>query len=43
MNGPLYKLNKSVIDRFKIEALPTVIEGSGDKVVAREIKSLEIH
>ena len=43
VNGPLYKLNKSVIDRFKIEALPTVIEGSGDKVVAREIKSLEIH
>ncbi len=43
INGPLYKLNKSIIDRFKIESLPTVIEAIGDKVVAKEIKSMEVH
>lgn len=43
VNGPLYKLNKSIIDRFKLEALPTVIEGKGDHVIARELASGEVH
>ncbi len=43
VNGQVYKLNSSIIDRFKIEALPTVILESDNKIIAREIKSLEIH
>lgn len=43
VNGPLYKLNKSIVDRFKLEVLPTVIEGQGDHVVAKELASGEVH
>ncbi len=43
VNGPLYKLNKSIVDRFKLEALPTVIEGQSDHVVAKELASGEVH
>ena len=43
INGPLYKLNKSIVDRFKLEVLPTVIEGEGDHVVAKELASGEVH
>lgn len=43
VNGPLYKLNKSIMDRFKLEVLPTVIEGQGDHVVAKEFASGEVH
>lgn len=43
VNGPLYKLNKSIVDRFKLEVLPTVIEGQGDHVVAKELSSGEVH
>lgn len=43
INAPLYKLNKSIVDRFKLEALPTVIEGNGDQVVAKELASGEVH
>ena len=37
MNAPIYKLNKTIIDRFKIQALPSVVEGQGDAVLVREI------
>lgn len=43
INGPLYKLNQSIVDRFKLEALPTIIEGEGDHVVAKELASREVH
>lgn len=43
VNGPLYKLNKSIVDRFKLEVLPTVIEGQGDHVVAKELASGGVH
>ena len=43
VNGRLYKLNKSIVDRFKLEALPSVIEGEGDHVVVKEIVSGEVH
>lgn len=43
VNGPLYKLNKSIVNRFKLEALPTVIEGEGDHVIAKELASGEVH
>lgn len=43
VNGPLYKLNQDIINRFKIQALPSVIEGEGDHVVVREISAKELH
>jgi conjugal transfer pilus assembly protein TraW len=43
LNGPLYKLNQDIINRFKIQALPSVIEGEGDHVVVREIAARELH
>jgi conjugal transfer pilus assembly protein TraW len=43
VNGPLYKLNQDIINRFKIQALPSVIEGEGDHVVVREIAARELY
>jgi len=37
MNAPIYKLNKTIIERFKIQALPSVVEGQGDLILVREI------
>jgi conjugal transfer pilus assembly protein TraW len=37
MNAPLYKLNKTIVERFHIQALPSVVEGQGDSVLVREI------
>jgi conjugal transfer pilus assembly protein TraW len=37
MNAPIYKLNKTIIERFKIQALPSVVEGQGDSILVREI------
>ena len=37
MNAPIYKINKTIIDRFKIQALPSVVEGQGDSILVREI------
>jgi conjugal transfer pilus assembly protein TraW len=37
MNAPIYKLNKAIIERFKIQALPSVVEGQGDFILVREI------
>ena len=37
MGGPIYQLNKALLKRFQIQALPTVIEGSGDKLSVREM------
>jgi len=37
MNAPIYKLNKTVIERFHIQSLPSVVEGRGDSVLVREI------
>jgi conjugal transfer pilus assembly protein TraW len=37
MNAPIYKLNKTIVERFKIQALPSVVQGQGDGVVVREI------
>lgn len=37
MGAPVYQLNKALLKRFQIQALPTVIEGSGDKLSVREI------
>ncbi|PPD50733.1 MAG: hypothetical protein CTY16_01040 [Methylobacter sp.] len=37
MGGPIYQLNKALLKRFQIQALPTVIEGSGDNLSVREI------
>lgn len=39
LNGPLYKLNKQIVDRFQLQALPSLIEGQGDHVVVSEILS----
>lgn len=43
INGPLYKLNKTIVERFKLSVLPALIEGSGDHVVVKEIASGEVH
>jgi len=37
MGAPVYQLNKALLKRFQIQALPTVIEGSGDRLSVREI------
>lgn len=37
MGAPVYQLNKALLKRFQIQVLPTVIEGSGDKLSVREI------
>lgn len=37
MNAPIYKLNKTIIERFQIQALPSVVEGQGDTILVREI------
>ena len=37
MNAPIYKLNKTIIERFQIQALPSVVEGLGDTILVREI------
>lgn len=37
MNAPIYKLNKTIVERFQIQALPSVVQGQGDGVVVREI------
>ena len=37
MNAPLYKINKTIIDRFKIQALPSIVEGQGASILVREI------
>lgn len=37
MNAPIYKLNKAIVDRFKIKALPSIVEGRGDSIVVKEI------
>jgi conjugal transfer pilus assembly protein TraW len=37
MNAPIYKINKTIIERFKIRALPSLVEGQGNKVLVREI------
>jgi len=39
LNGPIYKLNKQIVDRFRLQALPSLIEGQGDHVVVSEILS----
>jgi len=37
MNAPIYKLNKTIIERFRIQSLPSVVEGQGDTILVREI------
>jgi conjugal transfer pilus assembly protein TraW len=37
MNAPIYKLNKTIIERFKIQALPSIVEGQGESILVREI------
>lgn len=37
MNAPIYKLNKTIVERFHIQSLPSVVEGQGDSVLVREI------
>ncbi|NOT10589.1 MAG: hypothetical protein HOP23_01930 [Methylococcaceae bacterium] len=37
MNAPIYRLNKTIIERFQIQALPSVVEGLGDTILVREI------
>ncbi len=37
MNAPIYKINKTIIDRFKIQALPSIVEGQGASILVREI------
>lgn len=37
MNAPIYKLNKTIIERFQIQALPSVVEGLGETILVREI------
>lgn len=37
MNAPIYKLNKTIIERFQIQSLPSVVEGQGDTILVREI------
>ncbi|MDO9103876.1 MAG: TrbC family F-type conjugative pilus assembly protein [Methylovulum sp.] len=41
LNGPIYKLNKQIVDRFQLQALPSLIEGQGDHVVVSEVLSEE--
>ncbi|MGZ8235523.1 TrbC family F-type conjugative pilus assembly protein [Methylobacter tundripaludum] len=37
MNAPIYKLNKTIIERFQIQSLPSVVEGQGDTILVWEI------
>ena len=37
MNAPIYKLNKTIIERFKIQVLPSVVEGQGESILVREL------
>ena len=37
MGAPVYQLNTALLKRFQIQALPTVIEGRGDKLSIKEI------
>ena len=37
MNAPIYKLNKTIVERFQIHALPSVVEGQGTMVKVSEI------
>jgi len=39
MNAPIYKLNLTIVERFHINALPSVVEGDGGVVKVREIDS----
>ncbi len=37
LGAPVYQLNKALLKRFQIQALPTVIEGRDDRLSVREI------
>lgn len=37
MNAPIYKLNKTIVERFHIQVLPSIVEGQGGDVIVREI------
>lgn len=41
LSGPVYQLNAALMNRFQIKALPTLIEGHGDKLAIREILTTE--
>jgi conjugal transfer pilus assembly protein TraW len=43
LNGPIYKLNQSIVDRFKIQALPSVVQGVGSSVKVSEIDARVLH
>lgn len=39
LNAPIYKLNQTIVDRFKIRALPSLVEGEGVAVKVTEFGS----
>ena len=39
LNAPIYKLNQTIVDRFKIRALPSLVEGEGVAVKVTEFDS----
>ena len=41
LSGPVYQLNKALKERFQIRALPTVVEGHGDRLAIREVAAGE--
>lgn len=43
LNVPIYKLNQTIVDRFKIQALPSVVQGEGSSLKVSEIDARELH
>lgn len=39
LNGPIYKLTQAIVDRFKIQCLPTLVEGEGESIKLTEYDS----
>jgi conjugal transfer pilus assembly protein TraW len=37
LNAPIYKLTQAIVDRFQVQALPSVIQGKGASILVREI------
>ncbi len=37
LSAPVFKLSKTIIDRFQIQSLPCIIEGEGDHLLVTEI------
>jgi conjugal transfer pilus assembly protein TraW len=43
MNAPIYKLNQTIVDRFQVRVLPSLIEGEGVTVKVTEFGSRQLN